>query len=343
MRDLLDFGSGLDWLETYENEPLTSSSVLQMLYGDGAGDMARFVATHPRRDVPGSTYMYSSGDTNLLAGVLNAAMSSGHTDSWPHDVLLDRIGASGATWERDGSGVIVGSSHLWATPRDFARLGLLLAEEGCWNGDQVVSADWVEQMASVQPPIQNAAWDRATGASRGGMCGSTSRSRSVAWTRCPGPRCPRGPTPPAGTGGRASSWSPASIWWSSAPPMTGPTGSPSTDSPPWRWPSPAVGPVPTEAPGPLGRDPPHAGAQPRPGLRGRRPPARDRVRREGACSCAFVMERSKAWCADWLRVRPDVARFRVDNEDRTVTARALGLARSEARYIDAQQGCVLVR
>lgn len=60
-----------------------------------------------------------------------------------------------------------------------------------------------------------------------------------------------------------------------------------------------------------------------------------------ACSCIFVIGQDAATCREILRVSPDVARFKVDEEGRTVTSRALGGWRRTARYVDEQTGCVL--
>jgi hypothetical protein len=60
------------------------------------------------------------------------------------------------------------------------------------------------------------------------------------------------------------------------------------------------------------------------------------------CSCVFVAGRDEADCREWTRVKPDVARFRVDREASEVTARALGMAKTTARYEGDGLGCVLV-
>lgn len=60
------------------------------------------------------------------------------------------------------------------------------------------------------------------------------------------------------------------------------------------------------------------------------------------CSCHFVTEREDAACRDWTRVSPAVARYLIDEEARTVTAKALGMGRSVARYVDEDVGCVIV-
>lgn len=60
-----------------------------------------------------------------------------------------------------------------------------------------------------------------------------------------------------------------------------------------------------------------------------------------ACSCVFVTGRDVDECALYLRVSPDIATFKADPDTKTVTARALGGWKSTARWVDAEQGCVL--
>lgn len=59
------------------------------------------------------------------------------------------------------------------------------------------------------------------------------------------------------------------------------------------------------------------------------------------CSCRFVMKRDEAFCREWVRVSPNVARPRIDEVNKTVTARSLGMAKATARFIDEQVGCTL--
>ena len=51
--------------------------------------------------------------------------------------------------EPDASGTYIGSSYSYATPRDFARFGLLYYNNGVWNGEQILPPDWVKE--SIQP------------------------------------------------------------------------------------------------------------------------------------------------------------------------------------------------
>jgi hypothetical protein len=60
-----------------------------------------------------------------------------------------------------------------------------------------------------------------------------------------------------------------------------------------------------------------------------------------ACSCVFVAGLDEDTCADWVRVSPAVATFRVDRDGKRVVAHALGLAKVSATWVDEATGCRL--
>jgi len=57
------------------------------------------------------------------------------------------------------------------------------------------------------------------------------------------------------------------------------------------------------------------------------------------CTCLYVHGRDVDACTTWTRVQPDLARFKLDEDTRTVTSRVLGGGKTVARFIDAQVGC----
>ncbi len=146
VKDVLEWGTGLHWKETYENEPPTTSSVIAMLYGEGRMDMAQFTLSHPSVTAPGQSYMYSTGDSNVLAAVAQAALEPVGGERWAHELLFDRIGAPGTVFEEDGNGVPSGGSYVWATPRDMARFGQLMLADGCTGEERLLPEGWVEWM-----------------------------------------------------------------------------------------------------------------------------------------------------------------------------------------------------
>lgn len=162
-RHALSFSTGFDWHETYEGQPPTTSSVLAMLYGQGRRDVYAFVTAHRLRDPPGTSWQYSSGDTNVLSGAVGAFLQPRYGADWPWVVLFDRLGMGRTTFERDDAGTYVGSSYVWAPPRDLARFGLLLLSDGCWGPDEILPAGWVTWSTEVEPALSAKPIDRDPG------------------------------------------------------------------------------------------------------------------------------------------------------------------------------------
>jgi CubicO group peptidase (beta-lactamase class C family) len=145
VRNLLRMRSGLRFREVYAAGP---SDVTKMLFT--RADASGFAAAMPLERAPGSHYSYSSGTTNLLMRYLRDSFASdSEYHAFARRALFDRIGAGGAVLETDGFGTFVGSSFMYASARDWARLGELYRLGGVWRGERVLPEGWVA--ASLEP------------------------------------------------------------------------------------------------------------------------------------------------------------------------------------------------
>jgi CubicO group peptidase (beta-lactamase class C family) len=142
--DLLHMSSGLVWDETYH----PGSDVARALFG--AEDAVRVVTERPPGPKPpGTVFNYSTGDTLALAAVLKGVV--GDVADFAQTALFDRIGMHTAVIERDASGNLLSGAMGYATPRDWARFGLLFLNQGLWYGEQVVPASWVDYSRTPAP------------------------------------------------------------------------------------------------------------------------------------------------------------------------------------------------
>ncbi len=147
VRNLLEFSSGWDWQEEYEHESYQVSSVIAMLFGEGHKDMLSFVTKHPFYADPGTRWRYSTGEALVLSAVAKQAL--GAQKGWAQDALFKPLGMTGAVLEEDLKGTPLGGSHVFATPRDFARLGYLYLNDGCWNGTRILPEGWVASSSTA--------------------------------------------------------------------------------------------------------------------------------------------------------------------------------------------------
>lgn len=151
IKDLLQMSSGIDWNEGYEGNPL-KSNVVRMLYLGGQPNMGAYTAQIPMKMKPQERFNYSSGESNLLCHILRRALGDDETyQNYPWDKLFGPLGITSATWERDGSGNFVCSSYLYMTPRDAARFGKLYVDKGQWEGETILSPEWIKMSGEMAP------------------------------------------------------------------------------------------------------------------------------------------------------------------------------------------------
>jgi CubicO group peptidase (beta-lactamase class C family) len=148
---LLHMSSGLKWVEDY-GDP-AKSNILPMLYGDEA-DMGEYVARQPREAPAGTRWLYSSGDSNLLARVLRAALGGTDMRVWAKQKLFGPAGLDRVIFERDRSGTLVFSSSCFMTPRDMAKFGQLYLDDGVAAGNtRLLPEGWVKATQTPAPAV----------------------------------------------------------------------------------------------------------------------------------------------------------------------------------------------
>lgn len=154
IQNLLEMSSGLHWKEGYASNPF-ASKVIAMLYTDGTKDMALFASSQTMEETPGKNFVYSSGDSNILSGILKKKMSVEVYNQYPWKTLFEPLGISSATWEKDGAGSFVGSSYLYMPPEDLAKIGFLVLHKGQYFGKQILEKGWFDDLAKLPSYFSN--------------------------------------------------------------------------------------------------------------------------------------------------------------------------------------------
>ena len=101
------------------------------------------------RDVirpPGIAFRYSNEDSMLLGEIVQNATGISFQE-YADKKLFNLIDVD-ETWWTDQAGSTISYSSIDMTPREFAKFGLMIAQEGSWQGQQIVSPDWVKLATS---------------------------------------------------------------------------------------------------------------------------------------------------------------------------------------------------
>jgi CubicO group peptidase (beta-lactamase class C family) len=108
----------------------------------------RYKLDRPLQGIPGQDRIYSTGNTHLLAVILTRA-SGMNTLQFANRYLFNPMDIRITGWDRDPQGYFLGGNNMAMRPRDMVKMGQLMMDVGQYNGNQLVSKDWV--IKSVEP------------------------------------------------------------------------------------------------------------------------------------------------------------------------------------------------
>ncbi len=137
--DLSSMASGTNWDEAYYS-PL---SITTRAYFDD--DLEKVMLGLKVTDEPGQAFKYSSGDTQMLAMVIEKATGK-KLYKYFEDSFWKPLGAENATlWQVDSEDhdLVKAYCCIASNAKDFARFGKLYKDNGKWNGKQILDSTFV--------------------------------------------------------------------------------------------------------------------------------------------------------------------------------------------------------
>jgi CubicO group peptidase (beta-lactamase class C family) len=108
-------------------------------------DTAHFAASASLSDTPGAAWGYSSRSFQILSRIVGNTVGGGPQglNDFAHRELFDPLGMSHVTIEYDGAGTMMGAYSVMASPRDWARFGMLYLNDGVVDGRRILPDGWV--------------------------------------------------------------------------------------------------------------------------------------------------------------------------------------------------------
>ena len=138
--DLASMSSGMKWNEKYYSViNITSESYF-------TDDLRSVILGQEIENKPGKEFRYSSGDTQLLAMIIEKATGTS-LSNYLSQKFWDPMGAENlALWQIDSkeSGMEKAYCCIAATARDFARFGKLYINKGKWGDAEILDSSFVE-------------------------------------------------------------------------------------------------------------------------------------------------------------------------------------------------------
>ena len=110
---------------------------------------------HWGRNVPqGSAFNYTEICPQLIALVLESVFNQPLYKIAEHYLWQPMGAEQDAVWLTDSKGFAIASAGFSATLRDWARLGMLIANHGVAQGQQIISKSWIDECCKHGPKDQ---------------------------------------------------------------------------------------------------------------------------------------------------------------------------------------------
>jgi CubicO group peptidase (beta-lactamase class C family) len=123
----------------------------------GARDKTAFAIGLGQDAPPGEAWAYNNSAIQTLSEVLGDATGEDPAD-YATSRLFDPIGMRRSAMSQDGAGNTLTFMGLRTTCLDLARFGYLMLNGGRWDGEQIVSAEWVAEATGRSSTDLNAAY-----------------------------------------------------------------------------------------------------------------------------------------------------------------------------------------
>lgn len=99
---------------------------------------------------PGEHFVYNSGGTYMLSEVISRATGKS-LFQWLKEKLFEPLGITDVSWDVNGK-VNTGAWGLLIAPRDLCKVGALYLNKGLWNGQRLLSEEWIDEATAPHVP-----------------------------------------------------------------------------------------------------------------------------------------------------------------------------------------------
>jgi CubicO group peptidase (beta-lactamase class C family) len=159
-QSIFSFLPEYDSLKTKDKENITLKHILTMSAGlewneypkemYEMDDRIGYVLSRPMNAKPGEKFHYNSGYTAIIGYIVHT-LEGKNAEEFADKLLFQPLGITKYIWKTHKNGNLEFWNGLQMLPRDMAKIGLLVQNDGKWNDNQLVSKEWIDE--STRPYI----------------------------------------------------------------------------------------------------------------------------------------------------------------------------------------------
>lgn len=137
--DALTMKTGINFINSENTE---------MMYNTDESSVD-YILSIPMIYDPGIVYQYNDGAPHLVSAAIQQAYGKPMSD-FANEYLFTPLGITDWKWEKSEDGITFGAVSLFLKPRDAAKFGQLLLQNGRWEGEQIVDSSWIAEATKIR-------------------------------------------------------------------------------------------------------------------------------------------------------------------------------------------------
>jgi CubicO group peptidase (beta-lactamase class C family) len=150
LEDLLTMRLGMEWHE--QDRPADETNTTIQL--ERSDDWFAFTFAQPMEAAPGEKWLYNSGASHLMSGIVRHATGR-HLDDYAREHLFGPLGIEEFHWKKSPRGFADTEGGLFLKAEDLAKIGWLYLHDGVWDGRRILPEGWAEAATERQAETGN--------------------------------------------------------------------------------------------------------------------------------------------------------------------------------------------
>jgi CubicO group peptidase (beta-lactamase class C family) len=145
LEHVLTMTTGLDWNEWNISYTDPDNMYNQMF---GSSNPVQFFLNLPTAYDPGTHWVYTTAASHLLSAIIQKATGM-NARAFAEEYLFGPLNMTIGGWNVDPQGINNGGTQLYVSARSMAKLGLLYLNNGTWDGQEILTEDYVTRATSA--------------------------------------------------------------------------------------------------------------------------------------------------------------------------------------------------
>lgn len=150
IRNVLQMATGIKFSEDYDDPDSDINQVMFKAFVDFE-PLEEWITEFENEVPQGTKFHYQSINTEILAVILKNLYAKSVSELLEQKIWQPMGAEADAKWITDEHETEIAFGFLNATLRDYARIGLLVLHDGEWNGNRIVSEEWMARSTVINP------------------------------------------------------------------------------------------------------------------------------------------------------------------------------------------------